>query len=267
MRLIDSHCHLDDDQFDADREAVIGRALEAGVAKMLAIGTGNGPPDYEAAIRLADKYDCIVASVGVHPHSANQADERTSMRLAELLKHPKVVALGEIGLDYHRDFSPRDVQQRVFIDQMHVAREARKPIIIHTREAWPDVFQLLEEHWAPAGLPGIMHCFSGGPEEAQRCLDLGFYLSFGGVVTFPKALNVQEAAKITPGNRLLIETDAPYLAPAPNRGKRNEPSFMVHTAAKIAALRGQAIEDIAVLSSDNFRRLCYTEELPWVSAN
>ena len=259
MTLIDSHCHLDDEQFDADREAVIGRALEAGVERMLAIGTGDGPPDYEAAIRLADKHDCIVATVGVHPHSAKQADERTSMRLAELLKHPKVVALGEIGLDYHYDFSPRDVQQRVFIEQLHVAREARKPIIIHTREAWPDTLQLLEEHWVPAELPGIMHCFSGGPEEAQRCLDLGFYLSFGGVVTFPKALNVQAAAKITPANRLLIETDAPYLAPAPNRGKRNEPSFMIHTAAKIAALRGQAIEDIAVLSSANFRRLCYTE--------
>ncbi len=259
MSLIDSHCHLDEKQFDADREAVIDRALAAGVEQMLVIGTGDGPPDYEAGIRLADKYDCIVASAGVHPHSASQADEKTSLRLSELLKHPKVVALGEIGLDYHYDFSPRDVQQRVFIEQMHVAREARKPIVIHTREAWPDTLKLLEEHWAPAKLPGIMHCFSGGPEEAQRCLDLGFYISFAGVVTFPKAVNVQEAAKMVPADRLLIETDAPYLAPAPNRGKRNEPAFVAHTAAKIAALRGQTIEDIAVLSSANFRSLCYTE--------
>jgi TatD DNase family protein len=259
MTLIDSHCHLDEKQFDADREAVIDRALAAGVEQMLVIGTGDGPPDYEAGIRLADKYACIVASVGVHPHSASQADDKTSLRLSELLKHPKVVALGEIGLDYHYDFTPRDVQQRVFIDQMHVAREARKPIVIHTREAWPDTLQLIEEHWAPSGLPGIMHCFSGGPEEAAHCLGLGFYISFAGVVTFPKALNVQEAAKMVPADRLLIETDAPYLAPAPNRGKRNEPAFVVHTAAKIAALRGQTIEDIAVLSSTNFRSLCYTE--------
>ena len=259
MSLIDSHCHLDEKQFDADREAVIDRALAAGVELMLAVGTGDGPPDYEAGIRLAEKYDCIVASVGVHPHSASQAGENTSLRLRELLKHPKVVALGEIGLDYHYDFSPRDVQQRVFIEQIHVAREARKPIIIHTREAWPDTLRLLEEHWAPARLPGIMHCFSGGPEDAQRCLDLGFYISFAGVVTFPKAVNVQEAARLVPANRLLIETDAPYLAPAPNRGKRNEPAFVTHTAAKIAALREQTIEDIAVLSSTNFRSLCYTE--------
>jgi len=259
MSLIDSHCHLDEKQFDSDREATIDRALAAGVEQMLAIGTGDGPPDYEAGIRLADKYDCMVASVGVHPHSAQQADEETCKRLRELLKHPKVVALGEIGLDYHYDFSPREVQKRVFIEQLQVARDARKPIIIHTREAWPDTFEILEEHWAPAKLPGIMHCFSGGPEEAQRSLDMGFYISFAGVVTFPKAINIQEAAKMVPGDRFLIETDAPYLAPAPNRGKRNEPAFVAHTAAKIAALRGQSVEDIEVLSCANFRRLCYTE--------
>ncbi len=258
MSLVDSHCHLDDKQFDSDREATIDRALAAGVEQMLAIGTGDGPPDYEVAIRLADKYDCMLATVGVHPHSAQQADGETSKRLEELLKHPKVVALGEIGLDYHYDFSPREVQMRVFVEQMQVAKDARKPIIIHTREAWPDTFELLEQHWAPAKLPGIMHCFSGGPEEAQRCLDMGFYISFAGVVTFPKAIQLQEAAKMVPADRFLVETDAPYLAPAPNRGKRNEPSFVAHTAAKMAALRGQSIEDIEVLSCANFRRLCYT---------
>ncbi len=136
-------------------------------------------------------------------------------RLAELLKHPKVVALGEIGLDYHYDFSPREVQHNVFIEQMRIARDARKPIVIHTREAWDDTMALLREHWAPTGLGGIMHCFSGGPAEAEQALELGFHLSFGGIVTFPKALDIQEAARIAPADRMLIETDAPYLAPVP----------------------------------------------------
>src|SRR5204863_4528684 len=141
-------------------------------------------------------------------------------QLSALLRHPKVVALGEIGLDYHYDFSPRDAQREAFLSQMDVARAAGRPIVIHTREAWDDTLALLEEYWKPTGLGGIMHCFSGGPKEAERCLALGFHLSFGGIVTFPKALEVQEAARITPSNRILIETDAPYLAPVPRRGKR-----------------------------------------------
>ncbi len=256
MSLVDSHCHLDDEQFDADREAAIARALEAGVEKMLAIGTGDGPPDLESGIRLADAHPAVYATTGVHPHYAAKADEAALQRVAALLEHPKAVALGEIGLDYHYDFSPRGRQRDVFIEQMRIAREAGKPIIIHTREAWDDTFALLEQHWAPSRLPGIMHCFSGGPEEARRSLALGFYLSFGGILTFPKARNVQEAACIAPAERLLVETDAPYLAPVPFRGKRNEPAFVVHTARKLAELRGETYEQIAALTTANFLRLC-----------
>lgn len=250
--MIDSHCHLDSDRFDADREAVIERAVAAGVTRMLAIGTGDGPPDLECAIRLADAHEPVYATVGVHPHDASQADAATLSALRELLKHPKVVALGEIGLDYHYDFSPRDVQQRVFIEQMQVAAEARKPVVIHTREAWDDTFHLIERHWKPTGLGGVMHCFSGGPAEASRALELGFHLSFGGIVTFPNARSVQQAARLCPENRLLVETDAPFLAPVPCRGKRNEPAFVVHTAARLAALRGVALEQIEAATTSNF---------------
>src|SRR5579863_4661257 len=256
MRLIDSHCHLDSEQFDGDREAVIERALAAGVERMVAIGTGTGPPDLEAGVRLADRFPSFYATVGVHPHDAHKASRETYQRLSELLAHPKVVALGEIGLDYHYDYSPRDVQRDVFVEQMRVARDARKPIVIHTREAWEDTLALIEENWTPSGLPGIMHCFSGTPAEAERCVALGFYLSFGGIVTFPKALELQAAARVAPADRILVETDAPYLAPVPRRGKRNEPAFVVETARKLAELRGTTIEAIAEATSANFERLC-----------
>ena len=255
MRLVDSHCHLDNAQFDPDREVVIERALAAGVERMLVIGTGDGPPDLEAAIRLADRYEPIYATVGVHPHDASKATPETYARLKELLKHPKVVAMGEMGLDYHYDHSPRDVQKSAFLEQMRIAGEAGKPIVIHTREAWEDTLALLEEHWKPWGLGGIMHCFSGGPEQAARCLDLGFHLSFGGILTFPKAADVQSAAKIAPAGKILIETDAPYLAPVPYRGKRNEPSFVAETARKLAELRGVTPEQIAQTTAENFLAL------------
>jgi TatD DNase family protein len=256
--VIDSHCHLDNPQFDPDRDAVIGRALAAGVERMLVIGTGEGPPDLEAGIRLADRHEPIYATVGIHPHDASKATPETYKRLGELLKHSKVVALGEIGLDYHYDHSPREVQRAVFLEQMLIAGEARKPIVIHTREAWEDTIALLEVYWRPYGLGGIMHCFSGGPNQAALCLDLGFHLSFGGIVTFPKAADVQEAARRTPLNRLLIETDAPYLAPVPYRGKRNEPAFVAETARKLADLRGVTAEEIARTTSANFLELCKT---------
>jgi len=251
--VIDSHCHLDSKDFDADRDEVIERAIAAGIEHMVAIGTGSGPPDLEAGIRLADKYPQFFATAGVHPHDASKADDESFKKLAELLKHPKVVALGEIGLDYHYDFSPRDTQRAVFIEQMRIAADANKPIVIHTREAWDDTLALLKQHWQGGG---IMHCFSGGPAEARQALDLGFHLSFGGIVTFPKALNVQESARVTPAGRLLIETDAPYLAPVPKRGKRNEPAFVVETARKLAALRGESLQSIAATTTANFRRLC-----------
>jgi TatD DNase family protein len=253
--LADSHCHLDHEQFAADRDAVIERALAAGVELMVAIGTGDGPPDLETGIRLADRYPAIYATVGVHPHDATKAQPETFERLAKLLRHPKVVALGEIGLDYHYDFSPREVQRDVFVEQMRVASDAGKPIVIHTREAWEDTLALIEKHWKPTGLPGLMHCFSGASAEAARCVDLGFYLSFGGIVTFPKALELQEAARSAPVDRILVETDAPYLAPVPRRGKRNEPAFVVETARKLAELRGTTLESIAAATTANLRRI------------
>jgi TatD DNase family protein len=253
--LIDTHCHLDNEQFAADQDQAIARALEAGVDTMVAIGTGEGPPDLEAGVRLAERHACILATVGVHPHDASKIDAEIYSRLAALLRHPKVIALGEIGLDYHYDHSPREVQREAFIEQMRIASDARKPIVIHTREAWEDTLALIEEHWTPSGLPGIMHCFSGGPAEAERSLKLGFYLSFGGIVTFPKATNIQEAARIAPADRVLVETDAPYLAPVPHRGKRNEPAFVTETAKKVAALRGESLESVAQTTTANFRRL------------
>jgi len=256
VSLIDSHCHLDSQEFDGDREAAIQRALDAGVERMVAVGTGKGPPDLETGVRLADRYPAFLATVGVHPHDAAKAGAQDFKNLEALLAHPKVVALGEIGLDYHYDFAPRAVQKGVFVEQLRIAADARKPVVIHTREAWDDTFAALEEHWAPHGIAGIMHCFSGGPAEAARALALGFYLSFGGIVTYPKAVEVQEAARQAPGGRILVETDAPYLAPVPRRGKRNEPAYVVETARKLAALRGESFEDICRATTENFLRLC-----------
>jgi len=253
VRLIDSHTHLDDAQFDEDRAAVIERARAAGVERMLAIGTGGGPPDLEAGVRLAAEYPFMLATVGVHPHDAKKATEETFERLRALAAHPKVVAIGEIGLDYHYDFSPRDVQRAVFARQLNMAAEAALPVIIHTREAWQDTREILQREWRGAG---IMHCFTGDAAQAREALDLGFHLAFGGVLTFPKAEAVREAARIAPADRLLVETDCPYLAPVPHRGKRNEPAFVVETARRLAEVRGQAVEEIAELTAGNFERLC-----------
>jgi TatD DNase family protein len=256
MSLVDSHCHLDDPRFEPDREAVLERALAAGVERILTIGTGDGPPDLESAIRLAERYDAVLATVGVHPHDASKAGDGVWREMEGLLAHPKVVALGEIGLDYHYANSPRDVQRAVFVEQMHLACDARKPIVIHTREAWEDTWRLIEEHWQPSGLGGIFHCFSGGPLEARRALAMGFCLAFGGIVTFPNATGVREAAKLVPLDRLLVETDAPYLAPASLRGRRNEPSFLATTAHLLAELRGEPFEALAAATTANFERLC-----------
>jgi TatD DNase family protein len=256
MTLADSHCHLDDKQFDADREAVIERAFAAGVENLLAVGSGDGPPDLEAGIRLAERYAPIHATVGIHPHEARKADRASFHRLAELCAHPKVVALGEIGLDYHYDFSPRETQRAVFAEQLRLSRDARLPIVIHTREAWEDTMMLLEEHWAGSPLGGIMHCFSGGPDEVRQVLAMGFHVSFAGVVTFPKAVGIQQAARMVPLDRILVETDAPYLAPLPHRGKRNEPAFVEHTARKLAELRGEPVETLAGAAAVNYRQLC-----------
>ncbi|MBZ5624225.1 MAG: TatD family hydrolase [Acidobacteriia bacterium] len=259
-RLVDSHCHLDDHQFDADREQVIERALAAGVERMMAIGTGDGPPDLQTGIRQADRYPFIFATIGVHPHDASKATAETFAELRDLAAHPKVLAVGEIGLDYHYDFSPRDVQRAVFERQLQIAAECGKPIVIHTREAWEDTMAILRERWQGAG---IMHCFTGGEEQAREALQLGFHLSFGGVLTFPKAEAVRQAARITPEDRLLVETDCPYLAPVPHRGKRNEPSFMVETVRRLADVRGRTPDEIAEVTACNFEHLC----LPGGSTN
>jgi TatD DNase family protein len=250
--IVDSHCHLDDPKFDEDREQTIERARAAGVDRMMAIGTGNGPPDLEVAVRQADRYPFVFATIGVHPHDASKATPETYERLRELARHPKVLAMGEIGLDYHYDFSPRDVQRTVFERQLELAAEAGKPIVIHTREAWEDTLAVLKANWRGAG---IMHCFTGDVQQANQSLEIGFHLSFGGVLTFPKAETVREAARIVPDEKLLVETDCPYLAPVPHRGKRNEPAFVVETVRRLAEVRSSTPEQIAAITTANFERL------------
>jgi TatD DNase family protein len=257
MQIVDSHCHLDAQVFDEDRDATIQRARDAGVETMVAIGSGDGPPDLSAGIRLAEKYDFMYATVGVHPHDASKADESTWEALIALTEHPKVIAIAEIGLDYHYDFSPRETQRAVFARQLRIAREANLPIAIHTREAWADTVAPLREHWAGTGEPGgIFHCFSGSPEEAGEALDMGFLLSYSGIITFPKAEQLREAVRRTPLDRLLVETDSPYLAPVPWRGKRNEPAFVVETARKVAEIKELSFDEVAAATTSNWKRLC-----------
>ncbi len=259
MRVIDSHCHLDHEKFSSDLDGVLARAAEAGIERILCIGTGDGPPELDRAIRLAEKYPQIVATVGVHPHEAAKVTSETYADLRQLGKHPAVVAYGEIGLDYHYDFSPRDTQREVFLEQLRIARELELPIIIHTREAWDDTMQVLAREWR--GGEGILHCFTGDAAQAHQALDLGFHLAYGGVVTFKTAENVREAVKITPDDRLLIETDAPFLAPIPYRGKRNEPAMMIETLKKLAEIRETTPQGIAELTTANFERLCLNRPL------
>jgi TatD DNase family protein len=251
--FVDSHCHLDDERFADDLDAVLDRAAAAGVTRILTIGTGDGPPEIDRAVSLADRYPQVYASIGVHPHDAAKVTPQTYDDLRALAGHAKVIAFGEIGLDYHYDFSPREIQREVFIEQLKLARAVGMPITIHTREAWEDTMTVLREHWQGEG---VLHCFTGDPAQAREALDMGFHLSYGGVVTFKTADHVRESARITPDDRLLIETDAPYLAPIPYRGKRNEPAMMIETARKLAEVRGTTAEAIAALTTTNFERLC-----------
>jgi len=252
----DSHCHLDDRSFDADRDEVIAKARAAGVGAMLTIGTGGGPPDLEAAIRVADRWGAVYATVGVHPHDAAKADERTFTDMEELLSRPKVLALGEIGLDYHYDNSPRERQREVFIRQMEIARQAGKPIVIHTRDAWEDTLALLDEHWVGNGLGCVMHCFSGNNEQARAVVARGFHCSYAGILTFQRAEDVRAGATQVPLERLLVETDAPYLTPTPHRKvRRNEPSYVIHTARRLAELKQVSYQEIALQTTRNFCRL------------
>ncbi len=254
MHFVDSHCHLDDKQFAPDRHAVFQRAREAGLKFILGIGTGDGPPDLEAAIRIAEAHPFVFATVGIHPNDAPKGDENTFSHLGDLFAHPKVVAVGEIGLDYHWGV-PKEIQEPLFRRQLDMAAHAGMPVVIHTRDAWEDTLSILREQWASTKLPCIMHCFTGDVRQAEECLELDFYLAFGGVTTFPKSGAIREAAHRTPADRLLLETDAPYLAPVPHRGKRNEPAFITHTAAIVASVRNESQEQVAQETTANFERI------------
>ena len=256
--FVDSHAHLDGKQFDTDREQVIARARETGVQTIVAIGNGDGPAQVDCGIQLAEKYDFIYATLGIHPHEARLADENAYQNMERLARHDKVIAWGEIGLDYFYDHSARDVQKKVFTRQMELAATAKLPIVIHCRpsegseNAWEDCFELMQKHWAAKGLGGILHCFTGTWAQAQRALDMGFMISFAGNVTFPKAHQIRDAALEVPLERMLIETDSPYLAPVPNRGKRNEPAFVKETARKLGELRGLTMEEVGQQTTRNF---------------
>lgn len=262
MELIDSHAHIDFPQFDDDRAAMLERARAAGVTTLLAVGTGPGPEKLDAALPYAEENDWIYTSVGIHPHEAKEAAAEHFKRLAELAQHPKVIAWGEIGLDYHYDFSPRDAQERVFREQLALAGAAKLPVIIHCREAWPDCIAILEKDWRGTGLGGIFHCFSGTTEEARRGLEMGFYISFAANITYPKAQNLRDSAKALPLNRLLIETDSPYLAPQAMRGKRNEPAHVAEVARTLASVRDLRVEEAAATTAENFRHLFGLEATP-----
>jgi len=256
--FVDSHAHLDGKQFDSDRELVIARAREAGVQTMVAIGNGDGPPRLDAGVLLAEKYPFMYATVGIHPHEARLASVDAYAEMERLARHPKVIAWGEIGLDYYYDHSPRETQKEVFVRQMELAATARIPIVIHCRpsegsdDAWEDCLQLIQERWAANGIGGILHCFTGTWPHARRALDMGFMISFAGNMTFPKAQQIRDAALEVPLDRILIETDCPYLAPIPYRGKRNEPAYVKETARKLGELRGLSMEQVGQLTSRNF---------------
>jgi TatD DNase family protein len=254
MQLIDSHAHSDFPQFAHDRDALLDRARAAGVETILAIGSGPGPERLDAAIPFAEEHDWIYASIGVHPHEAKLLAPDHLQQLAQFAKHPKVIAWGEIGLDYFYDHSPRNVQDRVFRDQLALAHQAKLPIIVHCRDAWPDTLRVLDEAWRPTGLGGILHCFTSTLEDAQRGLDMGFLISFAGNSTYPKAANIRDVAKALPLENILIETDSPFLAPQGYRGKRNEPAYVAEVAKAIASVRNLHPEDIAAATTANFRR-------------
>jgi TatD DNase family protein len=253
---IDSHAHIEGREFDADREAVIRRALDAGVEIIVCVGDGEIAADsHAAAFRLADQYPFIYTTVGVHPHEARSLDGEMYAKLADLSQHPKVIAWGEIGLDYHYDNSPREVQRDAFKKQLRMARERRLPVVIHTREAEADTLGLLDREWKDSGLGGVVHCFTGTRAFAEAAIERGFLISFSGVVTFKKAEDLRDTARTLPLDRILIETDSPFLAPIPHRGKRNEPAYLVETARAIAELRELSIDEFAHITTRSFARL------------
>lgn len=250
--LVDSHAHLDDARFAADQDATIQRAWDAGVRRILTIGNGTGPDDMACGIPIAERYDWIWTSAGVHPHDASRFEAKHLDLMAQLADHPRVCAIGETGLDYHYDNSPRDVQRHVFRQQVELAAQLNLPVIIHTREADDDTAAILREI-RPA--KGVLHCFTSGRALADTALALGLLISFSGIVTFPKANELAAIARDVPRDRLLVETDCPYLAPVPHRGRRNEPAFVSETARFLANVRGMDAAEFSSQTSTNFSRL------------
>jgi len=256
--VIDSHCHIAGPEFVDDLDDVIARAIAAGLTHALVILAADDEPELEQAKTVASRWSGVRFAIGVHPHAAGKfsADPEAAARAvaAAIDVQPLTRGLGEVGLDYHYDFSPRDVQQAVFRSQIGLARERRLPIVIHTREADDDTFRILAEENAAAG-PVILHCFTGDRDVARRALDAGCYLSLAGIVTFPRALELQEVARLVPLDRLLVETDSPYLAPPPHRGKRNEPAHVSRVADVIAELKGISRDEVAFATAENFVRI------------
>ncbi len=269
--LIDSHAHLDSERYARDREAILTRAFEVGVGAVLSIGIGEGPAEMHRARDLCRQFNAqresgaklpmLYSSAGIYPHSTTEADDSALAKLDALLAEPEVIACGEIGLDYYHEGAPRAVQRDGFIRQLEIAAARKRPVLIHCRgtnestDAWDDLFLDLEEHWRPTGLGGIMHCFGAGWEQARRSLDLGFLVSFAGNLTYPKAQPLREVAARMPLDGILVETDAPWLAPAPLRGKRNEPAFVTQTAQSLAGLLNVPEAEIASATTKNFFRL------------
>ncbi len=265
--LIDSHAHIDSERYADDRAVMLGRAWEAGVGAVLAIGIGEGPAEMQQALDICRQFNGqpnlprLFASAGVYPHNTHEADDAVLSKLDSLLAEPEVIACGEIGLDYYHEGAPHDVQRRGLIRQLEIAAARKRPILIHCRpkdgstDAWDDLFLVLDEFWGRTGLGGIMHCFGAGWEQARRSLDMGFLVSFAGNLTYPKAQQLRDVAARMPLDGVLVETDAPWLAPAPNRGKRNEPAWVAETAQVLAGLLGVEPEEIAAATTKNFLRL------------
>jgi TatD DNase family protein len=255
--LIDSHAHLDMKAFDADRSEVIQRAWDEGLGAVITVGVGEALSEIEGVVALADEYERVFATVGVHPHDAQRVEPEWYGRIEVLARHPKVVGIGETGLDYHYMHSPKDVQRRAFERFLRMGRETDLPVVIHTREAYEDTISVLQEARDESGGPlcGVVHCFSGDYPLARQVLDLGLHISFTGVITFPKAEPLREVLKKVPIERLLLETDCPYLSPVPFRGKRNEPARVVHVAETVAEVYGRPVDEVARITTENVVRL------------
>ncbi len=254
--VIDSHAHLDMPQFDADRDRVIQRARDAGLELVVTIITAHpGKPSVEETLALTDEHDFIRAGIGVHPHEAQLPDEAYWDQIARWVEHPKVVLWGEIGLDYFYDQSPREIQREVFRRQLRLAQERRLPVALHCRDAWADLIGIIREEWPPGHPGGIFHSFTGSREQALEGASLGFLISFSGIVTFKKADGLRDAARALSLDQILVETDCPYLAPVPHRGKRNEPAFVVDVARSLAETMQVDFNELARRTSQNFRRL------------